>query len=90
MHDWTFVGVTVELRCARARLEFEDLAPEQRTLTAEQVRRLEVSRENEWGPSVGVKEDLEGPGPGGVGRMLRIEMQSDDVIRVLAENVTVA
>jgi hypothetical protein len=90
MHDWTFDGVTGEWRCARARLEFADFASKQRTLTAEQVRRLEAPRENEWGPSVGVKEDLEGPGPRGVGRMLQIEMQSGDVIRVWAENVTMA
>ena len=88
MHDWTLIGVSFEWRSARASLEFEDAEAKKRTLTAEQVRLLEVPKENEWGPSVSVNEALEEPGPDGAGRMLRIEMQSGDVIRVWAANVT--
>jgi hypothetical protein len=88
MHDWTLIGVNFEWRSACASLELEDAGAKRRTLTVEQVRLLEVPRENEWGPSVSVNEASEEPGPDGIGRMLRIEMQSGDVIRVWGANVT--
>lgn len=87
MHDWILIGVSFEWRSARASLVFEDTGAKKRILAAEQVRLLEVPRENEWGPSVSVNEASEEPGPDGVGRMLRIEMQSGDVIRVWAAKV---
>ena len=88
MHDWTLSGISFEWRSARASLEFEDAEAKKRTLTAEQVRLLEVPRENGWGPSVSVNEAREEPGPDGAGCMLRIEMQSGDVIRIWAAQVT--
>lgn len=90
MHDWTLISVVFEWRSARASLEFEDTEFKKHTFTATQVRLLEVPRENEWGPSVSVNEVSEEPGPNGADRMLRIEMQSGDVIRIWAANMTMA
>ena len=86
MHDWTLISVSFEWGSARASLVFEDTGAKKRTLAAEQVRLLEIPRENEWGPSVSVNEASEEPGPDG-GVMLRIEMQSGDLIRVYAAKV---
>jgi hypothetical protein len=88
MHDWTLVDIHFEWPTARVILEFEDAGAKKRSLVADNVRMLEVPRENEWGPSVSVNEASEQPGPNDVGRMLCIEMQSGDLIRVWAENVT--
>jgi hypothetical protein len=90
MHDWTFVALNFEWRAAQASLEFEDDGATKRVLTAEQVRLLEVPRENEWGPSVSINEASEEPGPNSEGRMLRIEMQSGDVIRLWAAKLTLS
>ncbi len=88
MHDWTFIGLNFDWQSACADLEFEDVKAKKRTLRAERVRLIEAPRENEWGPSVSVNEASEASGPDGTGRMLRIEMQSGDVIRVWADQVT--
>lgn len=90
MHDWTLIDVNFDWRSACVSLAFEDTGAKKRTLAAEQVRLLEVPRENEWGPSVSVNEAFEEPGPDGAGLMLRIEMQSGDVIRVWAASIAVA
>ncbi|MDP1532599.1 MAG: hypothetical protein Q8L92_03345 [Rubrivivax sp.] len=90
MHDWTLLSVSFEWRSASASLEFEDTDAKKRTLMAEQVRLLEVPRENEWGPSVSVNATVEEPGPNGAGRMLRVEMQTGDVIRVWAAKVVMS
>ena len=84
MHDWTLTSVCFDWHRASASLEFVDAEAKKRTLTAEQVRLLEVPRENHWGPSVSVNEASEAAGPADDGRILRIEMQSGDVIRVWA------
>ena len=88
MHDWTPIDVSFDWNCARASLSFEDLTAEKRILNFEGVRLLEIPRENEWGPSVSVNAALEEIGPGGTGHVFRIEMQSGDVIRVVAAVVT--
>mgnify|MGYP003554519407 CR=1 FL=1 len=77
MHDWTLTSVCFDWHRASASLEFVDAEAKKRTLTAEQVRLLE-------GPSVSVNEASEAAGPADDGRILRIEMQSGDVIRVWA------
>lgn len=89
LHDWTLIGVKFEWATAHASLEFEDAAGTRRILTAEHVRQLQIPREDEWGPSVSVNEATEEPGPNGEGRILRIEMQSGDVIRVWAAKVVI-
>jgi len=88
MHDWTLLDVKFDWRSACASLTFEDCEAKSRTLTAEKVRLLEIPREDEWGPSVSVNETADGPGPDGVGQMVRIEMQSGDAIRLWAARVS--
>ena len=87
MHDWTLVRIGFDWPEARVTIEFEDLTFEVRSLIAEGVRDLRVPKANEWGPSVSVNEVSEAEAEHGQGRCLRIEMQSGDVIQILAEKI---
>jgi hypothetical protein len=88
MHDWTLKRIEFDWRSARVTIELEDVTFAARTLIAENVKELQVPRANEWGPSVSVNkvsaiERL----PSGMQR-LRIEMQSGDVVQIVAERFT--
>ena len=85
MHDWTLVNVSMIWHLGRVTVELRDLAFSIRTLVAEGVRELRVSRIHEWGPSVSVNtvSPLEVL-PVGAQR-LKVEMQSGDVIEIVAD-----
>lgn len=87
MHDWTLVSISFDWRNARVTIELEDLTFTVRTLIAEGVRELKAPKANEWGPSVSVNEVSEVEGEHSQGRCLRIEMQSGDVIQIVAERI---
>ena len=87
MHDWTLVRIGFDWRDARVTIELEDSTFTVRTLIAEGVRELRVPKANEWGPSVSVNEVSEVEAEHGQGRCLRIEMQSGDVIQIVAERI---
>lgn len=88
MHDWMLVKIGFDWQDARVTIELEDLTPSVRFLVAEGVQELRVPKANEWGPSVNVNEITEGEAKHGQGRCLRIEMQSGDVIQIVAERIT--
>ena len=87
MHDWTLVKIDFDWRDARVTIELRDSTFTARTLIAEGVRELLVPKANEWGPSVSVNEVSESEAEHGQGRCLRIEMQSGDVIQIVAERI---
>ncbi len=87
LHDWTLVRVDFDWQRARVTIELEDSAFTRRTLIAEGVRELRVPQMNEWGPSVSVNEVSEVETSTDGGRCLHIEMQSGDVIRIVAEQI---
>jgi hypothetical protein len=87
LHDWTLLKIDFDWRLARVTIELEDLALGRQTLIAEGVRELRVPKMNEWGPSISVNEVAEIDAPTGHGRCLDIEMQSGDVIRIVAEKI---
>lgn len=87
MHDWTLVRIRLDWRDARVTIELEDSTFTVRRLIAEGVRELRVPKANEWGPSVSVNEVSEIEAEHGQGRCLRIEMQSGDVIQIVAERI---
>jgi len=88
MHDWTLVEILFEWQAARVTLSFRQNAGVS-TIVAEGVSRLDVPHTNEWGPSVSVNR-VRGPvhadDAGRGRRRLTIEMQSGDVITVLASS----
>jgi hypothetical protein len=84
MHDWTLNKVDFEWKLARVVLELKDSASEIRTLVADGVAELYVPRKNEWGPSVSVNEVFEIEELSSGLKQLKIEMQSGDVIQIVA------
>jgi hypothetical protein len=89
MHDWTLKKIEFDWPSARVTIDFEDLTSTVKRLVAERVSDLHVPRANEWGPSVSVNEMPEVETlPSGL-RVLKIEVQSGDVIRIVAERFAV-
>lgn len=87
LHDWTLLRVDFDWRPARVTIELEDSTLRRRLLIASGVRELRVPKMHEWGPSNSVNKISEVELPTGGGRCLQIEMQSGDVIRVVAEQI---
>ena len=84
MHDWTLKRIEFDWPAARVIIELGDSACTVRSLIAEGVQELRVPQSNEWGPSVSINEVQEivpvFPGL----HQLKIEMQSGDVIKIVA------
>jgi len=87
LHDWTLLRINFDWYSARVMIELEDLTSVKQTLIAECVCELHVPKMNEWGPSISVNEIIEIDAPIGQRRRLNIEMQSGDVIRIVAEKI---
>lgn len=83
MHDWTLESVHFDWPSAVAELRLvSPLGPA--TIAAEGVHDLKIPRSMPWGPSRSVNV-TDGPTPmGGSLQSLRIEMQSGDVIEIVA------
>jgi hypothetical protein len=89
MHDWTLVTISMLWDPGRVTIEFLDSASVTRTLVAEGVRDLRIPRTNDWGPSVSVNtaSPLESLATGA--QRLKIEMQSGDVIEIVADQFAI-
>lgn len=87
LHDWTLLKIDFDWRPARVTIELEDLTFARQTLIAEGVQELRVPKMNEWGASISVNDIVELDAPTARGRCLEIEMQSGDVIRIVAEKI---
>jgi hypothetical protein len=90
LHDWTLVEIHFDWRSGRVTVELDDLSFARRVFIAEGVRELHVPKENEWGPSVRVNGAIETDAPLGIGRCLKIEMQSGDVIQITAQQFSLS
>ena len=84
MHDWVLNEIRFDWRSARTVIELKDSASVIRTVIAEGVTELNVPRMNEWGPSVNVNEFFEIEVLASGLQQLKIEMQSGDVIQIVA------
>ena len=89
MHDWTLVTISMLWNLGRVTVDLRDRTSSVRTLVAEGVRELRIPRTNDWGPSASVNaaSPLQAL-PTGAQR-LRIEMQSGDVIEIVADRFDV-
>lgn len=85
MHDWTLKRIEFDWHAARVTLDLEDSNCTMRTLTADGVQDLQVPRFNAWGPSVSVNEVSEVVPISSELQRLNIQMQSGDVIQILAQ-----
>ena len=84
MHDWTLKSVLFEWKLARVTISLEGTNALEALLVADGVVGLHVPQEKPWGPSVSVNEVV-GPSDAGNGlQKLSIEMQSGDVMTIVA------
>lgn len=88
MHDWTLTKIIYEWEHdGLCRIFFRDRASKDRSVEAHQVSALSIPRKEEWGPSISVnsvtykrsKDHQE----------MNIEMQSGDVINVIASVIQI-
>lgn len=86
MHDWTLTSLGLEWKSGVATLKFLNTESNTALLVAKGVVVFNVPRGQEWGRSVSVNELL-GPIVLENGcQKLQIEMQSGDVIEIVAES----
>lgn len=83
MHDWTLLSVQFDWEAGRVTAEFLD-GKGSRMLVADGVQALQIPRRLEWGPSISVNATSRALFPTGTS-VLKIEMQSGDVIEINAE-----
>ena len=86
MHDWTLSKIDFDWHAARVTVEFRDSTSAKRTLIAEGAREFLIPKAEEWGPSVSFNGVLSETEAGSArGKCLELEMQSGDVIRIVAQ-----
>ena len=88
MHDWLLISISMDWDLGRLTVELRDSASTVRVVTAVGVRNLQVPKETPWGPSNSVNSSSIEVLPAGTKR-LQIEMQSGDVIEVVAEQLSI-
>lgn len=87
MHDWVLVNVLfLWEEGGRCRIEFRDSSSKSRYVNASGVSKLLVPRKEEWGPSVSVNETV-GPTKKGGSYFFNMEMQSGDIIELVADQI---
>ncbi len=86
MHDWTLVSIVFNWKEAQATLNFRCAEGRDALLTAHEVLELQIPRHSEWGPSVSVNEVGVSMYGRNDFRVLKIEMQTGDVISIVARH----
>ncbi len=87
MHDWTLISISFNWKGGDATLHFLNSESNSATLLAHGVSMLIVPRKLEWGRSVSVNS-VKGPFDLADGKMkIEVEMQSGDVIEIVAETI---
>ena len=86
MHDWTLLSIQVDWETGRAELIFRAHLRPSIPLVVRGIVDLHMPRRRDWGPSVSVNT-VTGPLmiEGGL-QTLEIEMQTGDVIKIVAES----
>jgi hypothetical protein len=86
MHDWTLLSLEVDWGTGEVRLGV--VSPSgQACIRAFDLYELRVPRARAWGPSVSINA-VEGPSPQEDGWLrLAIEMQSGDLIEIVARSI---
>ena len=86
MHDSTLISILFEWKDKRATLSFRTHGVAVISIVADGVTELHVPHDAPWGPSVSVNRII-GPMAKASGEsIMEVEMQSGDVIRVVARS----
>ena len=83
LHDSLLLSVHVDWASARLCVEIESEEGVRHTLTAEHLIAVVIPHEEPWGPSDWINR-TDGPTPDRGGYRLGIQMQSGDVIEIVA------
>ena len=85
LHDWTLIGISVTWETGDVDIVVSWNSKEHR-IRARNMAAMSVPRKEEWGPSVSINQ-VSGPTSGGPGEAkLEIQMQTGDVITIVAES----
>jgi hypothetical protein len=90
MHDWTLLKVVFDWESAQVTISFRGPGANLKVLVAQGVKDLKIPRMNEWGPSSSVNETSEAQFADSQARHLKIEMQTGDVIEIIAHQFTLS
>jgi hypothetical protein len=86
MHDWTLVSLAFDWATGLVTLNFLDSNSNAASVLAKNASMFHAPRIQEWGRSVSINTVI-GPEDYGLGKQkLQIEMQSGDVIEIIAES----
>lgn len=89
LHDATLIAVRVNWENALVTFELEPLPGAHVELTAREIRELNLTHREEWGPSVSVNS-VEARTADGGETVLEIQMQSGDDIIVVCGSIDFA
>jgi hypothetical protein len=84
MHDWTLLSISFEWKAARVTVLLRTAGSVIRTLIANDVVDIKIPKRQEWGPSVSVNATSEVASLANATTHLKIEMQTGDVIEIVA------
>jgi hypothetical protein len=85
MHDWTLVSVSFDWARGSVHCALRNYESKTVSLIAEKVYSLHVPRLEEWGPSVSIQAVIGPLTIDGERQKLQVEMQSGDVIEIVAQ-----
>jgi hypothetical protein len=84
MHDWTLLSISFDWKAACVTVRLQTHGPVIRTLVANDVVEVKIPKRQEWGPSVSVNATSEVASATAATTHLKIEMQTGDVIEIVA------
>ena len=85
LHDAILDEIVIDWERGAVRVHLGVTDSEKRVLTAHGVTKLVMPREHPWGPSVWINK-TEGPADANGSKVLKIEMQSGDVLEITARD----
>jgi hypothetical protein len=88
MHDWTLLSISFDWEAARVTVLLRTHGAVVKTLVANDVVDVKIPKRQEWGPSVSVNTTSEVPSATAATTNLKIEMQTGDVIEIVAGTFT--
>ena len=87
MHDWVLVCILfLWEEGGQCRIELRDSSSKKRYINASGVSKLSVPKKEEWGSSMSINETV-GPTKKGDAYYFNIEMQSGDLIELIADHI---
>lgn len=85
MHDWTLIAVHFDWLSGIATLDLRTFPSQAKAILAKNVYTIHVPRLQNWGPSSSINEVMGPAAYPGNKQILKIEMQSGDVIEIIAD-----